>query len=183
MKVFHHFVVVGALATVVASATLINGAGAAPMDAARKSYARPAQASSSCWSWRDAEKGFIRRINYERRARGIAQLYWDRHLGRVSREHTNEMIHQGRLHHTSVRALTWRVTNWNTLGENVGVGGGVSSLHRAFMNSPSHRANVLYRRFRHVGVGTRYDSDGTLWVTVTFETVRNPGTRLSMPRC
>jgi uncharacterized protein YkwD len=35
------------------------------------------------------------------------------------------------------------------------------------MNSPSHRANILNRRFRHVAVGT-VRRDGTLWVTVFF---------------
>jgi len=64
----------------------------------------------------------------------------------------------------------------------LGVGGSVESLHEAFMNSPAHKANIVYTPFKHVGIGTNWD-DGRLWVTVIFEATTNPGTRLSMPSC
>jgi uncharacterized protein YkwD len=76
--------------------------------------------------------------------------------------------------------MSRRVTNWSILGENVGVGGNVNSLHQAFMNSPAHRDNVLFGQYRHVGVGVKMDGD-TMWVTIVFESHRDPGTTLRVP--
>ncbi|MGH2703523.1 MAG: CAP domain-containing protein [Actinomycetota bacterium] len=42
--------------------------------------------------------------------------------------------------------------NWQALGENVGVGGDVEALHRAFMDSPGHRTNFL-GDYERVGIG------------------------------
>ncbi len=92
------------------------------------------------------------------------------------------MAKRSALYHTADRRLARRVTRWNVLGENVGVGYTVASLQKAFMASASHRANVLGSFFVHFGVGTRRKG-GRLWVTVVFESVRNPGTRLRMPSC
>ena len=41
--------------------------------------------------------------------------------------------------------------NWNKLGENVGFAGSIGEVHRAFLGSPGHRANILDRAFTHVG--------------------------------
>ena len=162
----------------------VNVARAIPTDGAIAT--RPAttlsEASSTCWTWKSAEKSFFYKINRARQLAGRTKLVLDRHLGRVSRKHTWDMASRNRLYHTSAGTLGWRVTRWYQLGENVGVGGTVESLHNAFMNSPSHRSNVLYSKFRYVGVGTT-TKNGSLWVTVTFESTRDPGTRLSMPSC
>ena len=82
----------------------------------------------------------------------------------------------------SAESLGRRVTRWRVLGENVGFGGDVRSLHKAFMESPAHRDNILFDRYRHVGVGVKR-SGGLMWVTVVFEASKDPGTRLSMPSC
>jgi uncharacterized protein YkwD len=92
------------------------------------------------------------------------------------------MARNNRLYHTTSPDLRHRVTNWVTLGENVGEGGTVPSLQTAFMNSPEHRANILDTGYRYVGIGT-VQKGSILWVTVIFESRRNPGTRLSMPSC
>jgi uncharacterized protein YkwD len=92
------------------------------------------------------------------------------------------MARGSRLYHTPGWRLARRVTRWRVLGENVGVGNTVLPLQQAFLASPSHRANVLSKTFVHLGVGTKR-KNGRLWVTVVFESRRNPGTRLRMPRC
>ena len=141
-----------------------------------------AEAGSTCWSSKKAERRFATKINKARSGSSLGSLKLDPELSRVARRHTKEMIKADRLHHTTVRALSRRVTNWVTLGENVGVGGSVRSLHRAFMNSASHRDNILLKTYNHVGVGTKRAS-GKLWVTVVFEAQTNPGTTLRMPSC
>jgi uncharacterized protein YkwD len=120
-----------------------------------------------------------RKINNARTSRGLGKLRLDRHLSRVARVHTKAMTDTRQLFHTA--NLGSKVTRWTRLGENVGYGAGVKSLHRAFMRSSGHRANIL-GRFRYVGVATR-KAGGRLWTTIVFEHYRDPGTRLSMPSC
>ena len=93
---------------------------------------------------------------------------------------TKAMIKKRLLHHTP--NLGQRVTNWTMLGENVGYGGTVGSLHTTFMRSAPHKRNILTRQFKFVGVATK-KAHGYLWVTVVFQATRNPGTTLQMPKC
>ncbi|MFN2389095.1 MAG: CAP domain-containing protein, partial [Actinomycetota bacterium] len=93
------------------------------------------------------------------------------------------MVKDGVLRHSPDHQLSKRVTNWRVLGENVGMGGSPRSLHAAFMDSQAHRRNILEPDFVRVGIGTKKDSDGALWVTVILESRANPGTTLSMPSC
>lgn len=141
-----------------------------------------AEAGSNCFTHKAEEKGFFTKLNVVRKAAGRATLNLDKQLSRVARKHTAEMVNKDLLHHTSDAAMRRRVTNWQLLGENVGVGGTVDSLHVAFMNSPDHKANIMHRSFRHVGIGTKY-AHGRLWVTVVFEAETNPGTTLRMASC
>lgn len=137
---------------------------------------------NTCWKVKRTERRFARRINGARGNTGLGKLKLDPELSRAARAHTWAMARQTRLYHTPSDKLRERVTNWTILGENVGYGGTVSSLHQAFMDSPAHRDNILYTTFKHVGIGA-LKKDGRLWVTVIFEAVSNPGTSLRMPRC
>lgn len=145
----------------------------------------PAVAGSGdnpCWDYRPAERGFARKMNGARSNSGLGKIRLDPELSKAARLHTREMVRSNTLYHTPSDKLRNRVTRWVILGENVGVGGTVDSLHEAFMNSPAHRDNVLHATYRHVGIGTR-KADGRMWVTIIFEGVTDPGTPLQMPRC
>lgn len=111
-----------------------------------------------------------------------ATLRLDPELSQAARKHTREMTSRNYLHHTSAAALRRRVTFWTLLGENVGVGNTVDSLQKAFIDSPSHRDNIVYPTFKYIGVGTQ-KAHGRLWVTFLFEAKENPGTTLRMPGC
>jgi uncharacterized protein YkwD len=50
------------------------------------------------------------------------------------------------------------------------------------MKSDDHRANILKGKYRYFGIGHK-KSGGWLWVTVVFESRKDPGTTLSMPSC
>lgn len=134
-----------------------------------------------CWDYKDSERGFARRINAERAQRGERWLSLDPELSKSARKHTREMVDRNLLYHTTSTDLRRRVSGWVSLGENVGVGGTVDSLHRAFMNSPGHRHNILYPSFAHVGIGVIQRD--RMWVTVLFSSGGDPGTTLRMPRC
>lgn len=126
------------------------------------------------------EKRFKRLINRERISIGKNRLRLDTELSRVARKHTKAMIDRGTIYHSTAEVLRRRVTRWRVLGENVGVGGTVVSLHDAFVNSPAHLQNILYPTFRFVGVGVK-KAKGRMWVTVIFERRKNPGTTLRCP--
>jgi uncharacterized protein YkwD len=143
---------------------------------------RSATLESRCYRHNRMERRFARKMNKARRRTGRRRLSLDPEASKVAMTHTRSMFRRATLFHSPHRQLGRRVTRWTVLGENIGVGGGVKSLHKAFMASPLHRANVLYSRFRHFGVGAA-KRRGRLWVTVVFESRRDPGTRLRMPRC
>ena len=137
---------------------------------------------SECWTYRRSERQFGRLMNRARENAGLPRLSLDPEASKVARKHSREMVEKNLLHHTPSPTLVRRVTRWEILGENVGVGGTVDSLHGAFMDSPPHRANVLFAKFRHVGIGVTR-GNGRMWVTVILENRLDPGTRLRMPRC
>lgn len=176
MKLLKSFLA-GVLAAVVVSTLLPTVAAGALATGTTASTS-----GTTCWRYRSSERAFADKMNLARRVHGVGRMYLDKQLSRVARKHTYAMDSQNRLYHTASYKLKRRVTRWIVLGENVGVGSTVTSLHKAFMNSPAHRANILYSRFQYVGVGVR-NSNGRMWVTVVFESRRNPGTRLSMPPC
>ena len=139
-------------------------------------------ADNACWKYKSSERGFARKMNGERVLQGHTKLHLDPELSKAARKHTQEMWKRDELYHTPSDKLRHRVTNWTIIGENVGVGGTVSSLHDAFMASQGHKDNILYPTFRHVGIGVA-QKNGRMWVTVIFEAVADPGTTLRMPRC
>ncbi len=168
---------------VVALAVLAGGSATKPQQPPGLERARPLTYSpQTCWRFRAAETAMVQRINAARNLRGDAALRLDRELSRVARVHSRAMISRNSVYHSPQQVLARRLTNWNVLGENVGAGGSILALHKAFMDSPDHRGNVLYDPFRHVGVGV-VRSGGRMWVTVLFESRRDPGTTLRMPSC
>ena len=156
---------------------------APPPWSGRPQLPHPATASSStCWTYKPDERGFAQKMNEERTRLGKTKLRLDPELSKAARVHTAEMTGKELLHHTSASTLRRRVVSWRILGENVGVGAEVESLHAAFMASPAHRENILFTKYRYAGVGTA-EVGGRLWVTVIFESRTNPGTPLRMPSC
>lgn len=113
------------------------------------------------------ESEFLARINSSRSSNGLASLSVDGGLRSHARNHTQDMMDANEIYHsTSAELRAAAGTGWTKVGENVGRGGTVDSLHQAFMNSPGHRANIL-GDYNYVGIGTG-TKDGVLYVTVVF---------------
>lgn len=129
-----------------------------------------------------AEVDFVGRIHRERSAAGLAgysaatDVVAD--LVAVARAHAEDMADQNRLHHNA--RLPDQVENWDSLGENVGKGASVDDIHRVFMDSPSHRAEILSTRFTQVGVGV-VERDGVLWVVQVFRKPSAPAPAPAAP--
>ena len=135
---------------------------------------------NTCWDFKDADRAMAKKVNKARANNDRVKLTLDPEMSRVARSHSKTMAKKASLYHT--KNLGSKVTNWKSLGENVGYGSSVKQLHKMFMASSGHRTNILKSSYRYVGVGTTR-KDGTLWVTVIFESKKNPGTSLSMPGC
>jgi ribosomal protein L24E len=119
-----------------------------------------------------AERGFLEVINAERAAAGLGTLTLDTQLSAVARDHSDEMASAGTIFHNL--DLGKVVTGaWKMLGENVGVGGSVATLHKAFMASPKHRENVL-GTYDRAGLGVVLKGS-TIYVTEVFWLSKTPG--------
>ena len=100
-----------------------------------------------------SEAGFVAEINATRAANGLNALTVDGGLRSWARTHTQHMMDAGEIYHSTASELKAAGgSGWSKLGENVGRGGTVSSLHAAFMASPGHRANIL-GEYNYVVVG------------------------------
>lgn len=99
-----------------------------------------------------AEGDFLARINALRSSRGLPPLSQHGELTAAARSWAGTMAGQGRIFHSSNLAAGVTAP-WTKLGENVGTGGDVASIFEAFVNSPSHLANLVDPAYTHVGVG------------------------------
>ena len=114
-----------------------------------------------------SEQGFLSAINSTRSSAGLGSLTMDGGLQSHARRHTADMIAAGEIFHSSSAELQAAAgSGWSKLGENVGRGGTVESLHSAFMASSGHKKNIL-GDYNYVGIGTD-SKDGVLYVTVVF---------------
>jgi len=111
------------------------------------------------------EADFIALVNVERARNDLPALSPRTDIRDVARKHSVKMAQEARLHHNPT--FSQEITNWQVVGENVGRGPSVESLHRALMNSEGHRANILHERYTQIGVGVEV-RDGQVWVTQNF---------------
>ncbi|HEX2027560.1 MAG TPA: cell wall-binding repeat-containing protein [Nitriliruptorales bacterium] len=115
------------------------------------------------------EAELSRLLNGERAAKGLPTLSSSDALRTVARRHSQRMMTEGTIFHNQrlseeVQAL---FPKWARVGENVGVGPSIPSVHRAFMNSPGHRANILDPDFAHLAVGV-VSGGSRLFMTENF---------------
>jgi len=109
---------------------------------------------------------FVNQINSLRSSKGLSTLVVDSRLQSVAQAWAEKMAQAGSISHNP--ALGSIPGNWTKVGENVGVGGNVSSLMTAFINSPHHYENLVDGSFNSVGVGIAVGSDGRIYTTHDF---------------
>ena len=121
------------------------------------------------------ERRVLELVNAERAKVGLAPLSYDGALDRAAEKHTAHMAAIGRMGHDDIGDGTaeQRIREEGGIrfawGENV-----ASALRspedvvRAWMNSPSHRANILSSSFRQLGVAYATSSNGTPYWTQVF---------------
>jgi len=109
-------------------------------------------------------------INKRRAKNGLATLNRRKSLRRAAKRHSVRMRNRPCFSHTCGGSLAKRVSNTAYLpcGCSYGVGetlawgarssGQARRIVSSWMNSPSHRAAILDRRFRHFGIGVVWGS-------------------------
>jgi uncharacterized protein YkwD len=111
--------------------------------------------------------------NRERAARGLRPLKENARLRRAALGHSADMVSGGYFAHESrsgadmadriLRTGYGRGGGWS-LGENIAWGTGslatAAEIHRAWMESPGHKANILRRQFREIGIGIALGAPG-----------------------
>jgi len=119
------------------------------------------------------EWDLVHQMNGARRAAGLRPLAVVDDVRDVARGWSDQMARDNALSHnpTGFQQLRARHPDAGLAGENVGFGPSPDVLHRAFMNSPHHRANIL-GDFDHVGIGATRTA-ATMWATVDFIRVRH----------
>jgi len=135
------------------------------------------------------EQEFVTRVNAERTARGLNALTVDPLLVQTARAHSREMCDLNYFnHHSPTPELTSPMDRYRKglkesggsdpdyllVGENIFYCSIFNNIynadygHRALMESPGHRANILDARFTKIGLGVYHNAKGEFWVTQMF---------------
>lgn len=114
-------------------------------------------------------------VNVERQKNGMPDLYFDQDISSVARTKSADMAVNNYFNHysptygmASDMLLMFGIT-WSAWGENIASGQDTPEVVvNAWMNSPSHRENILSPNFTFIGVGYYIDSSGTPYWTQMF---------------
>jgi uncharacterized protein YkwD len=151
------------------------------------SFTTPATAEARSSSRLDrTERAVVRELNEVRRAHGLPRLHVNRALARAANSHCSDMLRANFFAHassngTSMAARVRRFKPARRLGETLAYvpRGSRSSVAQyvvsMWMNSPGHRAVILTRGFRRVGVARQRGALGANRVSVftaDFSSVR-----------
>ena len=144
-----------------------------PASAGARAHARTvgacaaSHASVERASMRQARSATLCLLNRVRARAGLPRLRLDPKLSHAARVHSRDMVRRGYFAHNSLngrtpfqRMLSTRYVPRNAswwLGENIGWGtssiADPAALVRMWMKSAPHRANILNRNFREIGIG------------------------------
>ena len=103
--------------------------------------------------------------NQERAAHGLRALTANKKLRKAARGHSAFMVRASRFEHGDLGSRIRRAGyHAQTYGENIAWGTGslatAGEIHRAWMESPGHRANILRPQFREIGIGIALGAAG-----------------------
>lgn len=133
---------------------------------------------------REAEMAIRCLTNAVRRKEGLPELGFDEQLARAAATRSSDMVEQGYFSHQApdggdVQRAVRRTgyipqdRSW-LLGENIGAAPGRQAtpavMMRSWLDSPTHRANILSKAFTEIGVGAVVgvaDRDGAEGATYT----------------
>ena len=127
------------------------------------------------------EGQFFAFLNGVRAKNGVPPLATDGQLINVARGWSAQMAGGAGMSHNP--NLGSQISNWRTLGENVGSGSDVVTIEAALEASPHHFQNMVDPAFNYVGIGV-VEAGGTVWVTEDFKQAKTgalPSTAVPAP--
>ena len=140
---------------------IVPSTAAAGPTACAAAHSSPAEVSAA-----QLENTVLCLVNRERTARGLSSLRSNRRLERAARGHSRDMVERRFFSHDApggaslldrVRRRGYNSRGGMTVGENIAWGSGSyatpAGIVDSWMKSPGHRANILHRSFREIGVG------------------------------
>lgn len=114
------------------------------------------------------EAEVVRLVNEVRAENGLAPLTMNWELSRVARYKSQDMKDKGYFSHTSptygtpFQMMRSFGLSYRTAGENIARGYATpQAVMNGWMNSPSHKANILKASYKQIGVG--YVAQGGYW--------------------
>lgn len=113
------------------------------------------------------EATYVANINSIRAANGLGPVRVDPNMTAAARSWAIWMAENKTLQHAD-DIVTGAPADWLKVGENVGRGGSVDAVWKAFLASPTHAANVLDPVYELVGIGVVWTEDGRMYTTHRF---------------
>lgn len=118
-------------------------------------------------------------INAKRAEFGLAPIAWSDDVAKIARLHSENMAKFNFFSHRGLdgkmvdgRADSLGVSKWTAMGENIAYNRGFKMpLETAvvkWLESPSHRENMLSPRWKEGGLGIAVTADGTYYFTQVF---------------
>lgn len=113
-------------------------------------------------------------INADRVANGLSPLKLNLAVSTVAGRHAQDEINRNFFAHNNPDGLSpfdrLRAAGipFSYAAENLAINQDVTTAEKAFMNSPGHRANILNPNYTEVGIGVRYNSQGSVYVVQNF---------------
>ncbi len=115
-------------------------------------------------------------VNRVRARNNLKFLVWDERLAEVARSYSSQMASAGFFKHEGIdgkmvqdRANEAGIRNWRKIGENLFYARDVDEFSplavRMWMESDSHRENILDRSWTAAAVGIARAHDGKIYVT------------------
>lgn len=120
-------------------------------------------------------------LNIERASRGLNPLVWDDRVAEIARLHSRSMASEKYFSHrgndgsmVDDRADRLGMGKWSAIGENIaflrGYDDPATFAVEKWMNSNSHRKNLLGDRWSRSAIGVAVASDGAYYFTQVFMT-------------
>jgi uncharacterized protein YkwD len=127
----------------------------------------------------DDEQAFLDMTNAERAKEKLPALTANRTLFAVARAHAANMAKQGKMEHTlDGKAAKDRVDaagyDYRRVGENIAKAEGASpaDVMKGWMDSKTHRENILQPAFTEIGLGVAVSDKGEAYYTQVLATPR-----------
>src|SRR5688572_25686505 len=118
-------------------------------------------------------------VNRERSRARLGILSWDDRLAKLARDYSRRMAREGFFDHydrhgrtVMDRAESARIGDWSEIGENLFVCESHTDFTRTairgWLESHTHRTNMLNRDWTETGIGIATARDGSIFITQVF---------------